>query len=47
MLEKLYNSANCPKDKLVISGLGHAQCAKYGGEIYWNKIKDFISKYKG
>ena len=37
MLNQLYQSANCPKEKLVIKGAGHAQCEKIGGQVYWSK----------
>ena len=46
MLNQLYQSANCPKEKLVIKGAGHAQCEKIGGQVYWSKIDSFIRKYQ-
>lgn len=42
MLNQLYQSANCPKEKLVIKGAGHAQCEKIGGQVYWSKIDSLL-----
>ncbi len=44
MLDELYNSASCAKEKLVIEGAGHAQSATTNPELYWSTIKDFINK---
>lgn len=45
MLNELYDKATCPKDKLVISGAGHAQSNDVDPDTYWNKIDQFITKY--
>lgn len=45
MLDELYNSANCEKEKLIIQGATHAKASDIGGEIYWKAIEQFIIKY--
>ncbi|MBR6350297.1 MAG: alpha/beta hydrolase [Lachnospiraceae bacterium] len=45
MLDKCYNAHPGPKEKLAIEGAVHASSAYTGGEIYWNKIFDFVNKY--
>lgn len=44
MLDKLYNAANCTKEKLVVKGAAHAKAAVVNPELYWNTIKKFIDK---
>lgn len=44
MLDKLYDAANCTKEKLVIKGAAHARAAVVDPELYWNTIKKFIDK---
>ncbi len=44
MCESLYNSANCIKDKLIISGAGHTDSKYKEPETYYNKIFEFIDK---
>ncbi len=44
MLDTLYTNAGCPKEKLVIDGAGHAQCAATDPTLYWNTIESFINK---
>lgn len=46
MLEKLYQTANCKKEKLVIEGAKHAESSNIGYELYWNTIDKFIEKYE-
>lgn len=46
MLDQLYEAAQCPKEKLVITGAGHAQCDVVGGSKYWQTIDQFIKKYR-
>ena len=43
MCEKLYESANCKKDKLIIHGAGHTESRYKEPDIYYNKIFDFLS----
>lgn len=44
MLDKVYNAANCPKEKLVIEGAAHAEAASVNPELYWGTVKKFIEK---
>jgi len=45
MLDKLYNSAACPKEKLVVEGAKHARSAKTNPELYWSTVESFAGKY--
>lgn len=45
MLDEIYNSATCEKEKLVVEGAGHAQSSSIAPELYWNTIDNFIKKY--
>lgn len=45
MLEKNFNSANAPKEKLVIENAGHIRASKVDPEKYWKTVEDFIEKY--
>lgn len=45
MLDKVYNQANCKKEKLVIEGAEHAESATVDPEKYWGKIDEFIKEY--
>lgn len=47
MLDILYSNAGCPKEKLVIDGAAHAQCASVNPDLYWITIKNFIYKNTG
>lgn len=47
MLDTLYTAAACPKEKLIISGAGHAQCAATDPDLYWSTIRNFIYKHTG
>ena len=42
MCEKLYEAANCKKDKLIIHGAGHTESRYKEPETYYNKIFDFL-----
>ena len=44
MCEKLYDSANCIKEKLIISGAGHTDSKYKEPNTYYNKIFEFIDK---
>lgn len=44
MCEKLYEAANCKKDKLIIHGAGHTEAKYKESEIYYNKIFEFLEK---
>jgi len=45
MMDKLYNAANCPKEKITILGADHAKCVIQDPDTYWNSINNFIAKY--
>lgn len=45
MLDELYNSSPVDKQKLIIPEAGHAKAAITNPELYWNSIKQFLSKY--
>ncbi len=45
MLESLYVNAQCPKQKLVIDGAGHADAHKKDPELYWDTVNKFTNNY--
>ena len=45
MLDKLYNACSSKKDKLVVKDVGHAKSESLKGDLYWNKVEDFIKPY--
>ena len=45
MLDKLYNCANCEKEKLIIQNAGHAEAQDISPEKYWRTVKKFIKRY--
>ena len=45
MLDKCYDSHPGPKEKLAVEGAVHTSSCYTGGEMYWNKVIDFIEKY--
>lgn len=45
MLDKLYNAANCEKEKLVIKNAGHAEAQDINPEKYWRTVRKFIKRY--
>ena len=45
MLDKVYEVANCEKEKLVIEGATHAEAAYINPELYWSKIDNFINEH--
>lgn len=45
MLDKIYNSASCEKEKLEIAEATHAVSAQVNPDKYWSGIKAFIEKY--
>ena len=44
MLEELYNSASCNKEKLLVENASHGSSYWIGKEKYWASIKKFIDK---
>lgn len=45
MQDELYESATCPKEKLVIYGAGHAESMSVDPELYWETIDRFLHKF--
>ena len=45
MLDKVYNAANCEKEKLVIKGAKHAESVNVDATLYWSTVKSFVEKY--
>jgi fermentation-respiration switch protein FrsA (DUF1100 family) len=45
MLDKVYDSANVEKEKLVVKGAAHAKSVEANPELYWNTIDNFIKKH--
>lgn len=45
MLDKLYETANCKKEKLVIRNAGHAEAQWIEPEKYWHIVRKFIKRY--
>ncbi len=45
MLDKVYNAAACPKEKLVVEGAGHVGSSGTDPELYWGTVKNFLDKY--
>ncbi len=44
-MERLYASANCPKQKLVIEGARHAQSAYMDPNLYWYEMEKFFTTH--
>ena len=44
MLDKVYEAANCKKEKLVIEGAAHAESSNINPELYWKTIDKFIGE---
>lgn len=45
MLDKVYNAANCEKQKLVIEGAEHATSMDVNPTLYWDTITSFIQQH--
>ena len=45
MVDKIYNSATCLKEKLIVKDAGHCKCDKVSPHLYWSTIKKFIERY--
>lgn len=45
MLDKIYKSAQCEKEKLEIEEAAHAESCNINPEKYWGTIEKFIEKY--
>lgn len=44
MLDKVYEAANCKKEKLVIERAAHAESSSINPELYWKTIDRFIEE---
>lgn len=44
MLDKVYEVANCTKEKLVIEEAAHAEAVSINPELYWKTIDEFIEE---
>ena len=45
MLDIVYETANCEKQKMVVQGAAHAQASSINPQLYWKTIDGFIEKY--
>lgn len=45
MLDEVYDAAACEKEKLLISGAGHALSSSKNPELYWGTVENFLNKY--
>lgn len=45
MVNKLYDAASSPKEKLIVEGAGHAKSSKINPKLYWGTIDSFLDKY--
>ena len=44
MLDKVYEAANCKKEKLVVEGAAHAESVSVNYQLYWETIDKFIKE---
>lgn len=44
MMDEIYDSLTCVKEKYLMKGAGHALCSSYDETAYWDKIKQFLDK---
>jgi len=45
MLDEVYDAAKVDKEKVIISGAGHAESAQVDSKNYWNSVWKFVEKY--
>ena len=45
MLDEVYQSASCEKEKLIIKGAAHAESVSVNPTLYWGTIERFIEQY--
>ncbi len=45
MLDKLYDAADCKKEKLVIESAGHGKSSSVEPDMYWKSVNTFINVY--
>ena len=46
MLQKNYEAASCPKEKLVVKSARHSESFTIENALYWKTVDAFISKYE-
>ncbi|MFR8854425.1 MAG: hypothetical protein ACLVHQ_05825 [Oscillospiraceae bacterium] len=44
-MTKVYESASCEKQKLVIEGAGHAMSSSVAPELYWSEVEKFLDRH--
>lgn len=47
MVNKIYDAARCPKEKLVIHGAAHGLSSWVAPDIYSKKVREFVERYMG
>jgi alpha-beta hydrolase superfamily lysophospholipase len=47
MLDRVFQAANCPKERILVEGAGHSGSHLVLGDAYWAKIRAFLSPYFG
>lgn len=45
MLDKVYEAANCEKEKLIVPGASHAASAEIAPDLYKKTVEAFLAKY--
>ena len=45
MLDIVYDTATCEKEKLVVKGAGHGMSSAVNPKLYWDTVNRFIEKY--
>lgn len=45
MMDELYNTVNCSKEKLTISGAAHQHSKDVNPQLYWSTVENFLNKY--
>ena len=45
MLQKNFDAANCPKEKLEVKGARHSESFTIENKLYWETVDRFIQKY--
>ncbi len=43
MVDKVYEAADCSKQKLIVSGAGHALSSSTEPELYWRTVQTFLN----
>lgn len=45
MVKELFNAAATDKELLIVEGANHIEAAEVGGDTYWKRVFEFVSKY--